>query len=734
MLVMALCLSMASPAAFAAGTPSTWAQAEVDAARTANLVIGDADGNFQGNITRELFCRLIVNMVEKTMGAPVAVTISNPFGDTSDTDIIKAYQMGVVNGVSATEFAPDAYITREQVAVMMMRAARKLDDLSGSAYEASADVSGLSFADEGEISFWALEDIKIANALGIMNGVGQGRIDPQGTTTVEQSILLTFRLHNEFKAFNGGTVVPVNHGPEAKSDPVAFTLQEQTAVIYNAGQLADDSDGDDLEITQINGVAASRTLSHGDITLMSDGRIRYESEDLEADATENFTVTVSDGSETAIVRVRLNVEADLDGNHAPVPKADPYEAVPFLELQTYDNLRAMDVADDPDGDDLEVVAVNGQTGTVATTLGTAVIQSDGTASYTSRNVDVESIEIIEITVSDGTDTAVVRLRLTIVPLSDGTPAPIASDIEFTVEEGHLLAVPVEDIAEDPDGDELIVTHVEGAQWGATLISNSGRTAGGFNYLSSDLTLNRTETLTVTVSDGDTPVDVKVTVKVLEVGNLPPQKIGSGTMTFPVNEQTPLQIQPGQIAQDPDGDFLYITKIVRTSSAYGEASIFPLFMYNRMDFTSYDITENKLAKYTLTVSDGTDTIDVPIQIPIYRVNQAPEPIGGAVPVVHATSGTKGATFYIYATDIAVDPDGDPLSIEGIYRLDYSNTSYDIPGERLDLSPHYGYVYYDEANDRVMNTPGRDLTGFIEDFFIRVTDGIASTDIRVSVDFE
>lgn len=734
MLIMVLCLSLNVPVALGAGTPSTWAVAEVEEARANNLVIGDADGNFQGNITRELFCRLIVNMVEETIGSPVAITISNPFGDTSDEDIIKANQMGIVNGVSATEFAPSAYITREQVAAMMMRAARKLDQLTGEAYTVAVDVAGISFADEGVISAWALEDIKIANALGIMNGVGGNQINPLGTTTVEQSILLTSRLFKEFMALTGGTVVLVNQAPEAKDDPVAFSLQEQTAVIYNAGQMADDDDGDALEITQINGVASSRTLSHGDITLMPDGRIRYESEDLEADVTENFTVTVSDGSETAIVRVRLSVEADLNGNQAPVPIADPYVAVPFLELQRYDNLRAADVANDPDGDDLDVVAVNGETGTVITTLGTAVIQSDGTASYTSRNVDVQSTEIIEVTVSDGTDTAVVRLLLTIVPLADGTPEPIASPVEFTVEEGHSLVVPVEEIAMDSDGDDLIITHIEGELYGATLINNIGRTAAGLTYLSGDITLNRTENLTVTVSDGENTADVDVRIHVLEIGNQAPQKLGSGTKTFPVNEQTPLQITASQIAQDPDGDYMTITKIVRTSSSYGTYSIFPVYIYNRMDFTSYDVTENKLAKFTLTVSDGTDTIDVPIQILIYSVNRAPQPLGGAVPVVFSTPGVKNQTNYIYPGDIAEDPDGDDLSIEGIYRLDYTNTSYDIPGTRLDLSPHYGYVYFDAVNGYVHETPTKDLTGSVEDFYIRVTDGVDSTDIRVSIEFE
>src|SRR6056297_3084307 len=112
-----------------AGTPSNWALAEVDEARNKGLVLPEADDNFQNDITRELFCKLVVNLVEQATGEPVTITIVNPFEDTNNTEIIKANQLGIVNGMSSTEFGPNLLITREQVAAMMMRSARKLDDL-----------------------------------------------------------------------------------------------------------------------------------------------------------------------------------------------------------------------------------------------------------------------------------------------------------------------------------------------------------------------------------------------------------------------------------------------------------------------------------------------------------------------------------------------------------------------------------------------------------------------------
>ena len=180
-------------------TPSSWAQTEVDEARGKGLVLAEADDYFQKEISRELFCRLLVNLVDQTTKNPVSQTIVNPFQDTDNSDIIKAYQLGIVNGISDTEFGPEQLITREQVAAMMMRTARKLDELMDQKYTSVQLIGDANFADLDLISNWALKDIREANALGIIKGVGNSKIDPKGNTTVEQSLLLVLRVFNEYE-------------------------------------------------------------------------------------------------------------------------------------------------------------------------------------------------------------------------------------------------------------------------------------------------------------------------------------------------------------------------------------------------------------------------------------------------------------------------------------------------------------------------------------------------------
>ncbi len=194
-IVLALIFNLAF---FSFSEPSNWAQAEVDEARQKNLLVAEADQNFQNNITRQLFCKLVVQMIEQARGAAVDITTTNPFDDTADAAIIKAYQLGIVKGVSKTAFAPNNLISRQEVAVMMMRAFRLLDDMKGTSYTKNLETDNLIFNDQAAIASWALADVKAAYALGVVKGVGDKRIAPLGNATIEQSVLLSLRLFNRY--------------------------------------------------------------------------------------------------------------------------------------------------------------------------------------------------------------------------------------------------------------------------------------------------------------------------------------------------------------------------------------------------------------------------------------------------------------------------------------------------------------------------------------------------------
>ena len=95
---------------------------------------------------------------------------------------------GVVNGVGRDRFAPEAQITREQMASMMMRYAQF------NQYNTSKSADLSAFNDAGSISSWALESMKWANAAGLINGRTASTIAPQGTATRAEAATILMRF------------------------------------------------------------------------------------------------------------------------------------------------------------------------------------------------------------------------------------------------------------------------------------------------------------------------------------------------------------------------------------------------------------------------------------------------------------------------------------------------------------------------------------------------------------
>lgn len=88
-----------------------------------------------------------------------------------------AAQTGIVEGVTATTFAPDTNINREQMAVIMKNYAAKLG------YDLPQTLKAVTFADNTQISSWAKDAVKSMQQAGILTGKNENKFDPKGTAT-----------------------------------------------------------------------------------------------------------------------------------------------------------------------------------------------------------------------------------------------------------------------------------------------------------------------------------------------------------------------------------------------------------------------------------------------------------------------------------------------------------------------------------------------------------------------
>ncbi|MBR3836052.1 MAG: S-layer homology domain-containing protein [Clostridia bacterium] len=171
---------------------SDWASAELAQADALGLipdVLVDAD--LTQDITRAEFAAVAVKVYEALSGTAAIPVINNPFTDTSDIEVLKAYNIGAVNGTSATTYDPDALLNREQAATMLTRVFKKVS-LAGwtlatdSQFTLPYEKPAL-FADDADISDWAKDSVYFMVANGIINGVGNNKFAPKNVTSADEA-------------------------------------------------------------------------------------------------------------------------------------------------------------------------------------------------------------------------------------------------------------------------------------------------------------------------------------------------------------------------------------------------------------------------------------------------------------------------------------------------------------------------------------------------------------------
>ncbi len=183
-------------------SPVSWAEKEVEEAIGLQLVPEDMQSNYEQDITREEFCILAVKLVEEKTGMTVTDYIhsqglqlpeKSPFVDCNHPDVIAANVLKIVDGTSATTFAPDNWLTREQAAKVLSATARAL----GENIQADCPV----FTDDQAIAGWSKPYIGYVYNANVMKGVGENKFNPKGGYQRQQAYMTILRL---LKSLNSG--------------------------------------------------------------------------------------------------------------------------------------------------------------------------------------------------------------------------------------------------------------------------------------------------------------------------------------------------------------------------------------------------------------------------------------------------------------------------------------------------------------------------------------------------
>ncbi|QMV43237.1 fibronectin type III domain-containing protein [Cohnella cholangitidis] len=149
---------------------SHWAKEDIEFLASRNIVKGLSDGRFNpsGEVSRAEFAAMLARAFKLNAGNG-----SLPFEDVADkawyqAEVKAAYQAEWIQGISGTRFAPNDRISREQMAVMIMKA--YLHETKGALKPEDAE-DDLPFKDAPDISSWAKEYVRLASEQKLIQGI-----------------------------------------------------------------------------------------------------------------------------------------------------------------------------------------------------------------------------------------------------------------------------------------------------------------------------------------------------------------------------------------------------------------------------------------------------------------------------------------------------------------------------------------------------------------------------------
>ena len=176
-----------------------WFYNDVIYAYELGLMGGTGESAFEPNTAATR--GMLVTILHRLEGSPAPESVC-AFTDVAEgawyeQAVSWAAENGIVSGYSPLSFGPGDQITREQLAAVLYRYAC----FKGLNTGTMADLSG--YADLSEVSGYALDAFRWANAASLINGISPTLLSPRGSATRAQAAAILGRFYNLNKAEAG---------------------------------------------------------------------------------------------------------------------------------------------------------------------------------------------------------------------------------------------------------------------------------------------------------------------------------------------------------------------------------------------------------------------------------------------------------------------------------------------------------------------------------------------------
>jgi hypothetical protein len=169
----------------------SWARDAIENLAGRGVVSGKSSKTFAPNdkITRAEFVTIMIRAF-KLSTVPTGSMADVKAGSWYYTSVMTAENLGIISGDSNGKFYPNRYITREEMAVILVKtleaAGKGLDGYSNSVLEGYRDAS--------LISPYALSSMAAVVGNGVMEGVSGTSISAKATATRAEAATVIFRI------------------------------------------------------------------------------------------------------------------------------------------------------------------------------------------------------------------------------------------------------------------------------------------------------------------------------------------------------------------------------------------------------------------------------------------------------------------------------------------------------------------------------------------------------------
>ena len=185
-------------------------------------------GNLTATITRGEMCELAVVAFEKATGNVIdELDRTDYFTDTTDKNILKAYEYGIVSGYPDGSFQPNKTLTRQEFFKIIQ------NFCEAAAYTSTRSKDLSAFADAGSIGSWAREAAQLCVSNAFVDGTKTGSsyyLRPTAGASRQEAMVMFLRAYKDVRQWYYVNITTAS--VEINESDLNVTVTETSKTMY----------------------------------------------------------------------------------------------------------------------------------------------------------------------------------------------------------------------------------------------------------------------------------------------------------------------------------------------------------------------------------------------------------------------------------------------------------------------------------------------------------------------